>query len=79
MNEKKTATLIVYLFGIIAGAISFFLNNYLLSLASTLAIYFGLYLAFHRVIETKEFFSSAAIGYFGLWIIVWTILINLIG
>ncbi|MCS7094068.1 MAG: hypothetical protein RMJ18_02715 [Candidatus Aenigmarchaeota archaeon] len=79
MKGKKAAVLITYLFGILIGAISYFLNNYIFSVISCVILYYSLYLAFRRIFEIKEFFSSTALGYFGLWFIVWTILINLIG
>ncbi|MFH7880859.1 MAG: hypothetical protein QXI09_02525 [Candidatus Aenigmatarchaeota archaeon] len=79
MKEEKVAILITYIFSIIMGIISYFLNNYLMSIVSTLIVYFGLYLAFRKIFTPEKFFSETAVGYFGLWFIIWTILLNLIG
>ncbi|MEM5815406.1 MAG: hypothetical protein QXD89_02915 [Candidatus Aenigmatarchaeota archaeon] len=79
MKEEKVAIFITYVFGMIIGCVSYFLNNYLLSVFSSVLIYFSLYLAFRKIFTPKKFLSETALGYFGLWFIIWTILLNLIG
>jgi len=79
MKEEKVALLIIYVFGVLIGVISFYLNNYLLSLLASLSIYFGLYLSFRKLFSPEKYISETAVGYFGLWFLTWTILLNLIG
>jgi hypothetical protein len=78
MQAKKILVAITFALGIFSGAISFFANNFLLSLSLCLAIYFSCYLAFRSIFELEEFVKETAIGYFGLWLITWTLLINLL-
>ena len=77
MLVKKILLGIVFLLGIVSGILSYFSHSFLLSLSITIAIYFSSYLAFRRVFELEDFLKETAIGYFGLWIVVWVILINL--
>ncbi|MEM5814944.1 MAG: hypothetical protein QXD89_00430 [Candidatus Aenigmatarchaeota archaeon] len=79
MKEKKMAIIVTYFFGIIIGTLSYFINNYLLSIVLCVSLYFALYLTFRRIFTTKEFFSNTSIGYIGFWFLVWVILINLVG
>ncbi|MEM0333576.1 MAG: hypothetical protein QXX30_03925 [Candidatus Aenigmatarchaeota archaeon] len=79
MKEEKIAISITYIFGIVVGFISYFLNNYILCIASSVILYFGLYLTFRKIFTPEKFLSETALGYFGLWFIIWTILLNLIG
>ncbi|MGC9200381.1 MAG: hypothetical protein ACP5F8_00230 [Candidatus Aenigmatarchaeota archaeon] len=78
MNTKKVLVLITFFLGIIAGLISYLSKSYLLAIALTISIYFSSYLAFRKFFDIKEFIKETLIGYFGLWIIVWIILFNLL-
>jgi len=75
---KKIVIGLTFALAIFSGVISYFSKNFLLSFAISFAIYFSSYLAFRKVFDLNEFLKETAIGYFGLWLIVWTILINLI-
>jgi hypothetical protein len=75
---KKILIAITFALGIFSGAISFLSHNFLLSLSLSSAIYFSCYLAFRSIFELEEFVKETAIGYFGLWFITWTLLINLV-
>ena len=74
---KKILIGTVFLLGIVSGVLSYFSQSFLLSLSITIAIYLSSYLAFRRVFDLDDFLKETAIGYFGLWIVVWVILINL--
>ena len=78
MLAKKILIAITFALGIFAGIISFFSRNFLLSVSISLTIYFSCFLAFRRVFDLEEFLKETAIGYFGLWFIVWVFLLNLI-
>jgi hypothetical protein len=78
MQVKKILIAITFALGAFSGIISFFSHNFLLSFSLSLAIYFSCYLAFKSIFELEEFLKETAIGYFGLWFIVWTLLLNLL-
>jgi hypothetical protein len=77
MLVKKILLAITFSLGAFSGIISFFSKGFILSISISIAIYFSCYLAFRGIIELEEFIKDTAIGYFGLWLIVWTLLINL--
>jgi len=77
MLVKKILTAIVFLLGIFSGVISLFSKSLLLSISLSLTIYFSCYLAFRKFFDLVEFFKETAIGYFGLWFIVWITLFNI--
>jgi len=78
MIAKKIAIAITFLLGIFSGFISFVSNNFLLSFSISIAIYFSSYLTFRKIFEFEDFLKETAIGYFGLWFIVWTLFLNLL-
>ena len=78
MVAEKLVIGITFLLGVFSGIISFFSDGFLLALSISIAIYFSTYLAFRSVMDLERFIKETSIGYFGLWFITWTLLINLL-
>jgi len=78
MSSKKIVIALTFGLAVFSGLLSFFSGNFLSSLAVCLAIYFSSYLAFRKLFDLNEFLKETAVGYFGLWFITWTILLNLL-
>ncbi len=78
MLAKKISIIITLILGIVSGTISFLSGNFYVATTIAIAIYFSCYLAFRNVIELEEFLKETAIGYFGIWFIIWVIFLNLV-
>ena len=78
MIAKRFLILITFALGILSGIISYFSKSFFLAFALSISIYFSSFLAFRKFFDVKEFLKETLIGYFGLWIIVWILLFNLL-
>ena len=78
-NEKKS--IITYLiFGALAGIVSYYLNNSLMSLGVAVVVLVGLHYVLNKIMKSKEkfqwFMSNGGWLYIFVWFIIWTIMYN---
>lgn len=79
-TELRT-TVIYAVLAIVIGSVSFLLNSTALSVVLAVVVFLASWAGLKRVLkinEDKRFWFTMAVLYFFLWLVVWTLLYNVV-